>query len=51
MSCIKVIFSLKSSFNHSLTTKIGKIIVDLSEEDFNSKFYSRGLKETQTFNT
>ena len=40
---------LKSSFNHSLTIKIGKVIVDLCEENINSKCFSWNLKKTQTF--
>ena len=40
---------LKSSFKHSLTIKIGKVIVYLCEENINSKCFSWNLKETQTF--
>ena len=34
---------LKSSFNHSLTIKIGKVIVDLCEENINFKCSSWDL--------
>ena len=41
---------LKSSFDHSLTIKIGKVIVNLCEENINSKCFSWNLKESQTLN-
>ena len=33
-------YGLKLIFNHSLTVKIGKVIVDLCEENINFKFSS-----------
>ena len=42
-------FHLKSSFNLSLTIKIGKVIVGQCEENINSKCFSWDLEETQTF--
>ena len=33
----------KSSFNHSLTIKIGKVIVDLCEENINFQYSSWDL--------
>ena len=39
---------LKSSFDHSLTIKIGKVIVNLCEENINSKCFTWNLKESQT---
>ena len=38
-------YRLKSSFNHSLTTKIGKVIADLYEGSINSKIFSWDLTE------
>ena len=36
---------LKSSFNHSVAIKIGKVIVDLREENITSKCFSWDFKE------
>ena len=41
---------LKSSINHSLTIKNGKVIVNLCEENINSKCFYGDLRETLTFN-
>ena len=40
---------LKTSFNHSVAIKIGKVIMDLREKNINSKCFSWDLKETQAF--
>ena len=40
---------LKPSFKHSLTIKIGKVIVHLCKENIDSKCFSWNLKETETF--